>query len=188
MNNTDHNTTDNITDNTTDNITDNTTDNITDNVTDNTTDNITDNAAHNATDNITDNAAHNATDNAAHNATHFSDINLLINHIIYHSLHSQHFNHSIFNNPFDSHSFALLQAFASYFANLLLSSKLFTTSHILRFIHLSFSSYSLLLFHSYSHLFLSNFFLLAFQGTCGSLGRTLPFSEKSKYKREITIV
>jgi len=182
MNNTTENTTLNATENTTLNATENTTLNATENTTLNPSDNTTLNPSENTTLNATENTTLNPSDNTTLNPSDNSYDNSAINAILYDIFnHSQHnlLSHS------DILPLPLLHAFASYFANLLLYSNLILPSQLKPFIHFALSSHSLLLFHSFQPLFLHNFFRIAFQGTCGSLGRTLPFSEKSKYNRQI---
>jgi hypothetical protein len=147
----------------------------------NTSENTTLNATENTTLNATDNTALNATENTTLHTSHNTDINAIIYDIFNHSQHNLLSHSDILPLP-------LLHAFASYFANLLIYSNLILPSHLFPFLHIAFSSHSLLRFHYFHHLFLHNFSILAFQGTCGSLGRTLPFSEKSKYNRQMAIL
>ena len=94
-------------------------------------------------------------------ATHYAPLNFYLNSSLFSSLNSS-INHSSLNLPlFPYQHFSLLQAFASYFANLLISSKLILPFDILHLLQFSFSSHSLLLFHSNFNYFFSLFFTLA---------------------------
>ena len=90
-------------------------------------------------------------------------------------------DNNLFNNdsyPLPHSNVILLQAFAFYLSNHLFQLQLIDL-HSFHFILKHFHSLPHHFYINFNHsLFHSYFFLLVFQGTCGSLGRTLPFSEK----------
>jgi hypothetical protein len=144
-----------------------------------------DNTAINPAINTAINPAINPAINADFNAVINSDFNPAINAVInsdfnpaFNAVINSDFNPA-FNPANDSHSnVILLQAFAFYLTNHLFQLQLIDL-HSFHFILKHFHSLPSHFYINFNQdLFHSYFILLVFQGTCGSLGRTLPFSEK----------
>lgn len=156
-------------------------DNIAAKPSDNLSDNLSNNLSHNSFDFISlsdfDFHSLNHFDFASRNNFDFSSFKQFHFHSPSHlSSQIQLFFHNTPSHIIHSH------AFAFYFANSLLSSQLIDLSSFIFILKHSFSLnsyfYNNLIFKHNLVFIIYLFFILVFQGTCGSLGRTLPFSEK----------